>query len=396
MKLSMKRPAKPATRRLRIGHLQTSVTAGLVLGLAAATAAAAGVDARGGQFIALKNLNDFTVAPGATSGEQVLTSREFACRIPWNELVASWNVDMPKDSYLRVEARAVYPDRATKYYVMSLWSSDPAKYPRECVNKQKDADGDVDTDTLVLSRPAERFQLRLTMGGDTKALPKIRFLGVHVLDARLKLPPLPPNRVAWGITLPVPERSQQAYEGGNVWCSPTTVSMMVAFWAERLKRPDLDRDVPEIVKGVYDRQWGGTGNWALNMAYAGSLPGLRAYVTRMSDLAQLEDWVAHGMPVGLSLCYNRLRGKSREPSGHLVVCVGFTKEGDPVINDPGTRRNVRKVFPRANLVDAWEYKNNTAYIILPENAAPPADRFGHWDSRTSRQQVPAHGRRRVR
>jgi hypothetical protein len=150
------------------------------------------------------------------------------------------------------------------------------------------------------------------------------------------------------------------------------------------------------VKGVYDRQWGGTGNWALNMAYAGSLPGLRAYVTRMSDLAQLEDWVAHGMPVGLSLCYNRLRGKSREPSGHLVVCVGFTKEGDPVINDPGTRRNVRKVFPRANLVDAWEYKNNTAYIILPENAAPPADRFGHWDSRTSRQQVPAHGRRRVR
>lgn len=350
-------------------------------------ASSARFDARGGQFIGLKNLKELTVSEGTSPGEKVFTSRAFVTAIPWNELIVSWNVDMPRDSYLRVEARAVYPDRATKYYVMSLWSSDPAKYPRESVKRQKDADGDVDTDTLVLTRPAERFQIRLTMGGDANELPRVRFLGAHALDNRVQLPPLPPNRVAWGITLPVPERSQMAYEGGNVWCSPATLSMMLGFWADRLKRPGLDRDVPEIVKGVYDKQWGGTGNWVLNTAYAGSQPGLRAYTTRMNDVAQLEDWIAHGMPVGLSLCYNRLRGKSRVPSGHLVVCVGFTKDGDAVINDPGTRHNVRKVFPRAQLVDAWAYSKNAAYIILPEDAAPPADRFGHWDSWTSRQRV---------
>lgn len=370
-------------------RLQALLAATPFIAATPAHPASTGFDARGGQFIGLTNLRDFKVASGTTPSEKIYTSREFATRIPWNELIASWNADMPKDSYLRVEARAVYPEHTTKYFVMSLWSSDPAKYPREYVKHQKNADGDVDTDTLVLKRTAERFQIRLTMGGDARQLPKIRFLGFHLLDNTAKPSPLPPNRAAWGKTLPVPERSQMAYEGGEVWCSPATLSMLLTFWSERLKRPDLARDVPEIVKGVYDKQWGGTGNWVLNTAYAGSFRGLRAYVTRMSDVAELEDWVAHGMPVGLSLCYNRLRGKSRQASGHLVVCVGFTKDGDPIINDPGTRQNVRKVFPRANLVDAWQYSKNAAYIILPENAKPPKDRFVHWDSKTSLQRAKA-------
>jgi hypothetical protein len=371
----------------QVGKPALRIAAALLVAVFSADGATANFDARGGQFIGLTNLKDFTSAPGTNASEVVLTSREFTPRISWNELIVSWNADMPKDSYLRVEARAVSPDRATKYFIMSLWSSNPAKYPRECVKRQKDADGDVETDTLVLQQLAPRFQIRLTLGGDTKQLPKIRFLGFHVLDNTAKPTPLPPNRAAWGRTLPVLERSQMAYEGGDVWCSPTTISMMLDFWSQKLHRPDLARDVPEIVKGVYDRAWGGTGNWVLNTAYAGSFPGMRAYTTRMSDVAELEDWVAHGMPVGLSLCYNRLRGKSRDPSGHLVVCVGFTKDGDPVINDPGTSKNVRKVFPRANLVDAWTYSKNAAYIILLENATPPKDRFGHWDSKISRQRT---------
>lgn len=361
----------------------------LLLAAGAGRVNAAPFDPRGGQFIGLTDLKSFTAAPGTNvaEAERILTSCEFTPAFLWNELIVSWNADLPKDSYLRVEARGVYATRATKWFIMTLDSSDPAKYPRECVKRQKDADGDVDTDTLVLKLPAPRFQIRLTMGGEAKRLPKLRFLGLHALDSTAKLQPLPPNRAAWGKTLPVLERSQMAYEGGGVWCSPTTISMMLDFWSQKLKRPDLARDVPEVVKGVYDRAWGGTGNWVLNTAYAGSFPGVRAYTTRLSDVAELEDWIAHGMPVGLSLCYNRLRGKSREPSGHLVVCVGFTKDGDPVINDPGTSKNVRKVFPRANLVDAWAYSKNAAYIILPENATPPKDRFGHWDSKTARQRA---------
>lgn len=355
-----------------------------VLCLLPGNAQAGDLDARGIQFIPFTSLTRFTKSPGANAAETVLTSPEIATRIQWDELIASWNADLATDAALKLEVRAIYPGRATKWFTMALWSAEPTRHPRESVRQQQDEDGNVDTDTLLLKLPAQRVQLRLTLIGKAK----VKFLSLSVLDTRAQPAPLPANRAAWGKTLAVPERSQMAYENGGVICSPTTVSMLLSFWSRQLKRPDLDRDVPEVVKGVFDPKWGGTGNWVFNTAYAGSLRGLRAYPTRLSDVAELEDLIAQGIPVGLSLCYNRLRGLGREPSGHLVVCVGFTKTGDAVINDPGTSKDVRKVFPRANLIDAWAYSKNTVYLIYPERIALPKDRFGHWDSRTSRSNRP--------
>ena len=101
-------------------------------------------------------------------------------------------------------------------------------------------------------------------------------------------------------------------------------------------------------------------------------------MTRMTDVSELEDWIAAGLPVGLSVCYDRLRGKGPGPNGHLVVCVGFTDNGDVIINDPGTSKNVRKTFSRKNLISAWANSKNAVYLIYPENAKVPGDRFGHW------------------
>jgi len=345
------------------------------------------LDARGIQFLPFKSLSTFMKSRDTNTGELVLTSRVIRARISWDELIASWNAEMPASAYLKIEARAIYPNRTTKWYVMGLWSGDPAQHPRESVRRQKDGDGNVDTDTLELMQPARQLQLRVTLGGEGKEKPKIKFLGVSLLASKDRPAPLPPNKNAWGILIDVPERSQMAYENGDVLCSPTTVSMLLAHWSRELKETDLDRDVPEVVKGVFDPKWGGTGNWVFNTAYAGSLPGLRAYTARLSDVSELEDWIAQGIPVGLSLCYNRLRGKSREPSGHLVVCVGFTEDGDVIINDPGTSKNVRKTFPRANLIDAWAYSRNAVYFTYPQDTHVPRDRFAHWDSWTSKTRV---------
>jgi hypothetical protein len=156
--------------------------------------------------------------------------------------------------------------------------------------------------------------------------------------------------------------------------------MVMSFWSKRLERPEIDFEVPAICKEVYDDNWRGTGNWVFNTAYAGSFPGMRACVTRMSDISELEDWVEQELPVALSLCYDRLRGRGPGPNGHLVVCVGFTKDGDVIINDPGTSKNVRKTFPRKNLIYAWAHSRNAAYLIYPENAQLPKDRFGHWSN----------------
>ena len=131
---------------------------------------------------------------------------------------------------------------------------------------------------------------------------------------------------------------------------------------------------------VRDPNWPGTGNWPFNTAYAGSFSGLRACVTRFSDVSELEDWIARGIPVIVSVAYTVLKGAPPRagPDGHIIVCVGFTQDGDVIVNDPGTRQQIRRVFPRQNLVKAWAQSHNVVYLIYPEASRLPPDRFGHW------------------
>jgi hypothetical protein len=340
------------------------------------------------QFLAFDNTRSFTRF--RSTDNIILTSPEIRTRINFDELIASWNVQLPPTVALEIQARPIYnPSKAAldgpaRFYTMGIWTGDPKVAPRQSVLNQKDEIGKVSTDTLKLSMPANGVQLRLILTGADAAKARLKFLGICLTDTRIESNSELPDKAAWDKLILVPERSQMKYENGNVLCSPTTISMLLAYWSEQLHQPDLDHDVPEVARQVYDPNWEGTGNWPFNTAFAGSFEPLRAYVTRLS-LPELEAWIAHGFPAGLSVCYNKLRGKIGPFSGHLVVCVGFNKDGDPIINDPGTSRNVRKTFTRENLIAAWACSKNTVYLVYPKNAKPPKDEFGHWDSPKSRR-----------
>ena len=101
-------------------------------------------------------------------------------------------------------------------------------------------------------------------------------------------------------------------------------------------------------------------------------------------MSELEDWIAAGLPVVVSVDYTALKGEAGRPSGHLVVCVGFTEQGDVIVNDPGTRHEIRRTFPRKHLIAAWDRSHRTVYLIYPESARVPLDRFGHWFSEEPR------------
>ena len=336
---------------------------------------------RGRQFVSWDQFTEFQRV--TQRSQTVLTSPEVQGHIDFTEMIVSWNAELPEQGYLIVEARGFHEGIPTKYYTMGVWSSHSLTHPQTSVPNQADQDGTVATDTLVLRQPATRFQVRVTLGGIGRAEPLLKFLGVSLCDPSVPLSSLAPNRAAWGKTIPVLERSQMAYPNGKVLCSPTTVSMLLSYWAARMKQPDLDKHVPEVAEGVYDLAWGGTGNWCFNVAYAGSLPGIRAYVTRLADVSEIETWIAAGIPIGLSVDYDRLRAKGPGPNGHLVVCVGFTQTGDVIINDPGTSEHVRKVFPRTQLVDAWSCSHNTAYLVYAENVVIPIHPNCHWESHTN-------------
>ena len=342
---------------------------------------------RGRAFYGFSDWSGFERKAGDQPNTTVLTSPVFAIDLPANEVIASWNVDAPTGTGVKVEVCAYQNEHATKFYTLGLWSKDGETFPRVSVEGQKDADGDVNTDTLILNKPATRLQLRVTLEGKEGAqLPTLKFLGVSLADTHAALTPLETNHAVWGKEITVPGKTQLGYPGGSGWCSPTSTSMTLAFWAKSLHRPELDIPVPDTAHAIYDKVYGGTGNWPFNTAYAGAFPGIRAYVTRFSDIRELEDWVAIGIPPIVSVSYDLLKGKPHDNDpGHLMVCDGFTKEGDIVLNDPAHHPEkgeaCRRVFSRANFLRGWNRSKYLVYLIYPEGAKLPADPYGHWEAR---------------
>jgi hypothetical protein len=323
------------------------------------------------RFIGIKQFDGFT---SETNGS-VLLSPVIQSPLPWDELIVSWNVDTATDGWIKVAASAIYPDHRSKFYTMGIWGGESE---RHSVGRQKDSDGKVDTDTLITTHPGGDVQLRLTLEKT-----KVKFLGLSFFDNHSKAEPMPPNRAAWGKIVTTPERSQDSYPQEQGWCSPTSMSMVLARWGDELHRSELNIDVPEVAAGVYDPGFG-TGNWPFNTAFAGSFSGMRAYVTRLSDISELEDWIVAGIPVIISAPWHLLSpGRHDTGSGHLTVCIGFTENGDAVINDPATNlqkgQHVRHIYTRENVVKAWKTSGNTVYLVYPESAKIPRDRFGQWD-----------------
>ena len=336
----------------------------------------------GPQFLAITNFSGFKKSAGPGANQTVLLSPELKTPIPWDELVISWNAATPPGTGLQLEARAMYPGRATQYYTLGFWSEETAGQRRESVTGQKDEDGDVKTDTLVLKLPTDRLQLRVSLfGADERTVPRLKLIGLSLLDSKAAWISQPPNKTAWGRSLPVPERSQLSTPGGREWCSPTAVSMVLAYWSALMKRPELDVNVSDVAAGVYDPNWPGTGNWPFNAAFAGSFEGMRGCVVRLADVAELEALVAARVPPIVSVSYDALYARLPDKgNGHLVVCAGFTDKGDVVINDPwadfAKGDTVRQVVSRENFVKAWRHSHQTIYLIRPENW--PVPNSGRW------------------
>jgi hypothetical protein len=317
---------------------------------------------------------------------------------PFRELIPSWNAETPPGTWIEVRLRARLGDddgagRWTRWYDLGSWSSDSGPERRQSVKGQRDGDGRVLTDTVVLAAPASAYQLGLTLRADGRAAgpavsPSVSLAAVLASTPSQAARVDAPGGAAWGTTLAVPERSQMIYpNGGPVWCSPTSTSMVMAYWAAQIGEPALNRPVPEVADAVYDVVYRGNGNWPFNTAFAGQ-HGLVAYVSRMSTLGQVERWIEAGVPVVASVAWEpgQLPNASvPSTDGHLLVIVGFTASGDVVVNDPAADPrlglSVRRVYPRDVLEHLWlRASGGAVYLIYPESLTPPpADAaFGAW------------------
>jgi hypothetical protein len=336
-----------------------------------------------GKFSSFKGVDDFSNFTASTNknGETVMLSPRITAGMKWNELIVSWNADALAGTFLKVEAQAISPSHKTKFYTMGNWSPDNKAFPRTSVRGQKDTDGTVKEDTLALKKCADAAQLRVTLGGTNGALPSLKFLGLSFCNTKVKPPVHPPDQAAWGKIITTPGISQNAYPEEAGWCSPTSLTMVLQRWSKVLNRPEMDLDVPQVAASVYDDDYHGTGNWPFNTSFAGSFSGMRAYITRFDNISELEDWVAAGIPVIISAPWHMLEpARPNTGSGHLTVCIGFTKDGDVVDNDPGTnpKKSVRHIYKRKDVIKAWATSHNTVYLVYPVSANIPENTFEQW------------------
>jgi hypothetical protein len=302
-------------------------------------------------------------------------------QIDFNEAIVSWDVENPNSAALKIQARAIVDGKPTRWFTLGDWAGDTHAHPRQSLKQDADDDAQVNTDTLHLKKPGQQLEVSVEMStvapGPT---PKLRLVTVAFADAQNNGSDEIKTSPAWGKVVEVPERAQGNYPNGGVLCSPTSVSMVLWHYSLTLNRPELNQDVPLVEAGVWDSVFKGAGNWPFNTAYAGGFDGMRAYVSRFNSISDLEKWIDAGLPVICSVSFDMLQGKPLSPqeSGHLVVLVGFTPEGDPIFNDPAWKHHVRTTYKRADFEKAWVYSHRTVYLIYPEGANIPKNDDGLW------------------
>ncbi len=386
-------------RRLDIPSAKPSPSNGMFRTLAGAADFATGAlngvkvgGAEGGGQAALvldpaAGLKEGTDATGLYNGGSYLygiyLSPVWSTGVPVDNVVASWAADTPEGTWLEVDVRVLQGDTWTKDYVMAVWASGTAAIRRHNAGSQEDERGLVDTDNLVLKRPATAVQLRaILFTTDAGVTPRLRRLSVVATGPTSGKGTSPgtvsPYRQAWGKDLAVPERRQNDFPDGAGWCSPTSLSMLMAYWAGKTGNAGWNRPVPETASGVTDFGYDGTGNWTFNTAYAASL-GFDSYVTRYESLAGVERWIAAGVPVAVNIEFSegQLTGAPMPSTdGHIIVIRGFDRNGNPIANDPASRADqgekVRVVYDRAQLERARQGRpQGTVYIVFPPGYPTP-------------------------
>lgn len=298
-----------------------------------------------------------------------------------NQLIASWNVDTPAGSFLKVEMRGAYQDGVeTPWYVMGVWALRDSDIIRTSVSDQTDERSYIDADTFTISDPAvdrlKSYRLRLTLhrkpGTDiTPTVWGTGAMGSYIPD-RFEVPATEPG-CATGVELDVPAYSQMIHEGqypeygggGQAWCSPTSSQMIIESFGRKPTAEDLawvnpDYSDPQIchaARHTFDKAFDGCGNWPFNAAYAASYDEMDAIVTRIGSLSDAEKLIKAGFPLITSQSFleEELDGANYGTSGHLMTVVGFTEDGDVIANDPASSSNdeVRNVYKRRQFENIW-------------------------------------------
>jgi hypothetical protein len=346
------------------------------------------------------------------------TSPEVTPGFDLTELVASWNADTPPGTWIQVSVSGTADDGTrSKEYILGRWAEETESIHRTSVPAQGDELATVAIDTLVTRTDRSLSTWRLSVsfyreqGLADDVVPSMSLVSAMAsrLPEKVKRLPASPSGGAEGLVLDVPAYSQELHlgeypeynGGGEAWCSPTSTSMVMAYWAQQTGNDQYVPDPSEYawVDPSYDDPWvdhaaantfdwnyDGTGNWPFNTAYAARYH-LESFVTRLRSLTEAEQFIKAGIPLVVSVSFkeSELDGAGYGTNGHLMVIVGFTADGDVVVNDPASglipsNDEVRRTYDREQFENVWvPHSGGIVYVIRPADVPlPPAPAEANW------------------
>jgi Peptidase_C39 like family len=359
----------------------------------------AGSASAGQQYIV--SYHAFALPKGGVTASS-WTSPTYMTGFGFSELVASWNAQTPAGTYITVSMSAARGDGTfTKWYAMGIWAYGDGDIQRTSVGGQGDADGYVSIDTFFAKdHPLYGYRLKVELHGSGATVTRLGAVASDPVNTNPYVPST--TTMTRTVDLHVPSYSQEIHAGeypqfdggGEAWCSPTSTSMVVAYWGKGPSRNDYSyvyRDYPNVVdpwidyaaRYTFDYHYHGAGNWPFNTAYAAHF-GLESEVTQLHSLAEAEQFIKAGIPLVASIAFepNKLDGfLFRGTDGHLLVIGGFTAEGNVISYDPASSSDatVRHVYDRAQFEKAWmAATGGIVYVIHPASVALPPSLLGNW------------------
>jgi hypothetical protein len=311
-------------------------------------------------------------APAAPPRTALYTSRVITTDFPFNDLVPSWNVEVPEQTGFMAEIRVgrKEADTWTTWYYFGVWGIAPAPVPAG--RAIGDADGVIDVDTFRSTKTFDRIQYRFTLltaaAGQSPTIRRVAMAYSNTLDdaalaARFRKPIDPGPPAGWVRRLPVPWRSQTVEEERirHSICSPTSVSMVMQFYG-------INVPTSQVARTVYDSTYRMYGNWirAVQTAYSFGIVG---HLERFGDFEGVKRHIAAGHPVIASIRIDKgdIRiAPTRSSNGHLVVITGFDDKGNVCINDPAGKTPESGVvtYDQQDMKKIWLDHGGVGYVLL--------------------------------
>jgi hypothetical protein len=280
--------------------------------------------------------------------------------LTFDELLLSWNVDVPTDAGFCVEIQVAQGEDWSPWLYIGDWGRALDKSERVTEFEH----GKVNIDIFRGTQHFDRARYRVRgLGGDGELV--VRLVALSFTDTNFRTPT---NQPAWDWfeqprPLHVPTRSQRTEDEAIAAriCSPTSVSMVMEYHGVDVPTAELAADIYDPVHDIY-------GIWprAVQAAHTRGVPG---YLMRFSSWRDVEAKVA-ALPIVISIRAREgeLQGAPYpSTSGHLLVLCGFDRKGRALVNDPAApdTESVRRVYAREDLERVWLANGGIAYVFGP-------------------------------